>query len=125
MKKTTRHKSSKSTAEIPGDISTWKLPRKSPVAPAAPATPLETQCCREKHWNELTIEEKVERTRLVVKGVDRAYHINGNAVRELTNMFERHQHTDRGKIVVSLPDKNYHRESARDRPENNDGACFF
>ena len=59
---------------------------------------------REKHWGELTLEEKVERTRIVVRNIsDRTDRAN-NELYNIETDFDNHNHID-GKVVVERSKK--------------------
>jgi hypothetical protein len=75
---------------------------------------------REKYWNELDWEEKVERMREVVKRLERALEKLSNSYLQL----ERHDHLD-GQLVIRLSDL-YHEQAyygGRYRP-NKDEEYF-
>lgn len=59
------------------------------------------QCAREKYWRELSIEEKIERMRMIVK--QRDYHIEQleTAITKLQREFPTHKHAD-GQVTIAL-----------------------
>ncbi len=56
-------------------------------------------CSREKFWKELSIEEKIERMRNAVKGID----ANLSATRTVLRKIEKHSHQD-NKLVIPFED---------------------
>jgi len=55
---------------------------------------------REKYWSELSIEEKIERMRSVIKGADDSI----RSIRSTLDRLEQHSHRDDGTIVVPFHD---------------------
>jgi hypothetical protein len=66
-----------------------------------------TQACRDKYWSELSIEEKIERTRQMVKSlrveVQQLYRLH-DELHRLRSQFQSHRHQldDGGKVVILL-----------------------
>lgn len=63
-----------------------------------------TQCAREKYWSELSIEEKLERTRKIVKEGDdyrdREIRKLRQELSRLSNQFTEHQHSISGEASI-------------------------
>ncbi len=65
----------------------------------------ENECCtasREKYWSELSIEEKIERTRSEVKQYQRSVAQIGDQFYNLMRQFGTHQHGESGLILIPL-----------------------
>ncbi len=76
------------------------------------------ECCsREKYWSELSLEEKVERMRSIVKRLQRTVNDLGMDIRMLNN----HDHLD-GEIVVKQ--KSLH-SSPNECSGTNDNEVYF
>lgn len=57
---------------------------------------------REKYWVELSIEEKIERIRIVIHDRDQRIRSLNSILRRLDRNFEHHQHDNTAGIVIPL-----------------------
>lgn len=69
---------------------------------------------REKYWGELSVEEKVERIRTVVKQMQYHHNLINEQVDMLEHKFENHQHQDK-EVVMPLK-RGFLDRSGLDRP---------
>ena len=83
---------------------------------------LEQAAQREKHWGELTSDEKIERMRLIVKQINRDICGLEEKIRKLIE----HQHNDKGELII-VRKMSYYGEPEREgrRKEDSDIDVYF
>lgn len=101
---------------------------KSPTRPVNIAAETDCQIKREKFWSELSIEEKIERTRLMVRRLLQDSSRTVTSARRLDAAFREHHHHPLAGVVVPVAHGD-REHGLDDRPKSRqadgDDDCFF
>jgi len=79
------------------------------------------EASRQKYWGELTLEEKIERMRGIIKELGEDY----NRINKMINEFREHRHNDSGESIIIRKLNFSSNQCERSRPEPLKDDIYF